>query len=494
MDFRDGIKNFVNRLANSRNGRATNGFVSEPLHVQEMKAIYKTGIGNKIVRLKSGFAFDDSITFINDQDAVTFHDKLESECILATQYMLAYGRGVILVHHRGDNLAQPLGKVDADSVILSTFSGDLVTVGNVSRDLQGGRYLKPESFNVEGEMVHHSRVIDFNYIKPPEREAAIYRYGGISEYELIYNQLINDGIIERASSAIVEKSSTFVMKVEGFKDALSAGDESALVEYFANVENIRSMYGSLIMDSADSAESVTQQLSNLDTINEASLRRLAMVTGIPLTYLVGEAVRGLNASGDHERDAMLDMIQQLQKSYLTSPVWRLCDLLGLGVRTWADDQGVTDRDRAEHEAKIIANAKLLWEMGEDHSKYLADRNITSDAVNVDDFWTAKTVSGGGDADEDDIDLDPSESLNGAQVTALLAVIEKVQAGIMDKPTAQKVLVASFPIDVAQAQSLLADVKEGEETPPELTDPSQPKPTELEVQLSDALARVAAKTD
>lgn len=383
--FTDGLVNLVNKLANNRSGSTVNKFKPSRLEREQLRAIYKTGIGNKIVRLKAGMAFDDTLVFESKTDGDYWHDVAERKAIDAVQGMLSYGRGIVVIHHKGDDLAKPLGKVDQQSVILSEFTGDLVTVGNVSRDLQGGHYLKPLTYTVEGHQVHHSRVVDFRYVKPPEREAALYLYGGISEFELIVEQLVNDGIIERASSAIVDKSSTFVYKVAGFKDALRAGNDDELIDYFTQLENLRSIHGGLVIDNEDDATSVSQALTNLSEINEMSLRRIALVTGIPVSYLIGEAVRGLNSTGESERNALLDTIQQLQKLFLTQPVWELCDKLGLGARRWADDQGITDSDRANYEATILDNALKLWQMGEDANKYLSDKGL-ADEFDADDFW------------------------------------------------------------------------------------------------------------
>ena len=57
-------------------------------------------------------------------------------------------------------------------------------------------------------------------------------------------------------------------------------------------------------------------------------------------------------------------------------------------------------------------------------------------------------------------LDPSKSLNGAQVSALLDVIEKIETGGMSKETGEKVLYASFPLSEQEAKSLLSGVEYG----------------------------------
>lgn len=426
MKLTDGLKSLISGLTNKRTATATNRFVSGRLDREEMRAIYKTGLGNKICRLKAGYALDDTLNFDSNDDKEYWANVLKPSVYTAAKFMVAYGRGIIVLHHLGDDLGQPLSKgIKREGLILSAFSGELVTVGQVSHDLQSGHYHKPLTYMVEGVSVHHSRVIDFKYVQPPEREDSLYQYGGISEFELIYNQLVNDGVIERGSAHIIEKASTFVYSIEGFKEAMAAGDEAEIAAYFEGMESLRGLFGSVIIDATDSAESISQSITNLSEVNDMSLRRIAMVTGIPLTVLVGEAAKGLNSSGDNERDALIDMVQQFHFQFLQEPLWHLFDLLGFGKRNWAEDMGVTDRDRAEFEAKIIDNAFKLWQMGADHEQYLSDKGI-GEVDGVDSFWNAEP-----EPDDTDELTDPSKPQPDPFQDALTDALKRVTATTKD---------------------------------------------------------------
>ncbi len=61
-------------------------------------------------------------------------------------------------------------------------------------------------------------------------------------------------------------------------------------------------------------------------------------------------------------------------------------------------------------------------------------------------------------------VDPSSSLNGAQVTALMQVIENVGTGAMPRDTGIQIMLAAFPIDEQQAERIMGDVGKGF-TPP-----------------------------
>src|SRR5690606_18405051 len=106
-----------------------------------------------------------------------------------------------------------------------------------------------------------------------------------------------------------------------------------------------------------------------------ALRRLAMVTGIPLPQLVGESVRGMNSSGDTERQVFLEMLMDLQSDYLLKPINDLMRKFGRQRVWFKDNQGETAATRMVWETGAINNAKALYEMGEDHRAYLREKDI-----------------------------------------------------------------------------------------------------------------------
>jgi hypothetical protein len=377
-EFADGVANFVEGLVNRRNVLTQNRFETVILTDEERRAIYKSGLGSKIVRLKAGYALNETLTFDSTDDELWYTSRVARHVKKAARWMVGFGRGIVVLHHKGETLAEPLRQVDPATVKFSVFSGDMIVPTGVDLDLQSDRYYRPLVYTVRGVPIHHSRVIDFTYVEPPELDAPYYRYGGIGEFDLIYDQLIADGIVQRASPRIIEKASSLFYKVKGFKEAMQSKRESDMVAYFSRLEDVRGIYAAGIVDADDSIEVVSQQLSNLSDADQITLRRLAMVTGIPLALLIGENVKGLNSSGDTESQAFQDMIETLQDEYLIEPINRMLRLCGKGDAAFKDNQGETPNGRMDYETKAIINARALFEMGEDHRAYLKDKDIIKD--------------------------------------------------------------------------------------------------------------------
>lgn len=377
VPFKDGLTNVFNSLVNKRSASASNDIVANQITWADMNACYKNGIGNKIVRVKAGKALNNTLQFSSMPDGEAYNSTLAKHVKSASKLMLAFGRSVIMIHNEGDDLSKPLGNFDRETAMIKVFDGSIVAANSPDTNINSKYYQQPRQYSIRGYAVHPSRIIDFTYVNPIETDLPAYQYGGISEYELIYSQLVNDSIVERASSSILEKSSNMVYKVKGFKDAMRAKRDSELIEYFSTVEDMRGLYGAVILDEEDSAEVLTQTLTNLSETDLITLRRLAMVTGLSFLTLVGEGPNGMNSNGDQEAQVSQDTIEALQSDYLIEPIRQLCELFGIDGVSFKDGQGGSPGDRAHYEKVVLENATALAMLGGDWSLYLESKGVVA---------------------------------------------------------------------------------------------------------------------
>ena len=374
IPFYDGLKSLVSALINERNASAANEIVSHRIAYHELRAIFRTGLGNKIIRIKNGYALKEPFLFENPQNKDFYNKRISRAVKKAGSFMLGFGRGVIVINEIGADLSKPAsGKLGTFK--LDVFSGDMVTAGVVSMDLKAPRYFQPEFYHIRGHQFHYSRIVDFKYIEPAELDLPLYQYGGVSEFELIYNQLVNDGVIERASATMIDRNSTLFYKVKGFKSALQAKQESDILNFFSLTEKARNSMGAGLIDSEDDAFTVDQTLTNLDKVDQISLRRLAMVTSIPLAILVGENVKGLNSTGDTEKQVFNEAMEILQQDYYLDPINELFLKLGMPPISFSDSQNITPIEKIKYEGLALDNAKKMWEIGEDFGPYLEGRGV-----------------------------------------------------------------------------------------------------------------------
>ena len=377
--FVDSLKNLYNNLINERNPQNQNVFVPQTSSSQELRDIYKNGLANKIVRLKSSYALTNTMDFKTQNDEDFYRRKLEIVVRDAVTFMMAFGRGVILLNYEGDDLAQPLSRTTESELLMAkAFSGDMVTVQEVNFDIADIMYNKPLIYLVNSRPVHHTRIIDYTYIEPTPFNKIYYQYGGISEFELIKGQLINDGIIERAGARIIEINSIKYYKMKGFKGAIQSKKYNDVTGYMRTLENGCSLFGAGIIDIEDEVFTISQTLADFKEVNENSLRRIAMVTDIPLAILIGENVKGLNSTGDNELKIFQDAIKNLQNNYIFKPTNELLAKFDKNPLEFKETQWQTPSNKATFESIVLDNAKKLYELGGDFQNYLNENQIKQD--------------------------------------------------------------------------------------------------------------------
>lgn len=386
MKYWDSLTSLVNKLANRRNPMAQNTITAQRISDSEARAIYRTGMGSKICRIKAGYALNDTLQFRSTEDETFYQSRLSKSIKKAARLTVGFGRAIVVMIEKGESLSEPKRTpFDPKRTRIEVFSGDMVTVGSVDIDLMSDRYMKPKTYTVRGAPIHHTRVVDFKYLEPPELDMGDYRYGGISEFELIRPQLIADEIVQRVVPAILEKNSVMFYKLHGFRENLQNGNTDAMVEYFTKMEDLRSIYGAGVIDATDEIEAVNQTLTNLSESDMITLRRLAMVTGIPMAILIGENVKGLNSTGDNEMATFQDMIETIQSEYLLDPICEVMAKFGRDAVEFKDNQGQTMTDRIDIESKVIENAVKLAAIGEDYVQYLQGHDLAK-TDDIEDFF------------------------------------------------------------------------------------------------------------
>lgn len=374
--FYDGLVSLTNKIINRRSNVDNNQIVSQRIHPQTIRNIIKTGLPNKIISFKSEYATKNGFNFEDEKSTNFYKIKLSKVIKKVVFDMLAYGRGIVVLIEPNVELKDPL--VNPNRARVVAFGGDLVTCTSAEFNVSKPNYLKPLFYLVRDKEIHPSRVVDFTYKEVSDYDKPQYQYGGISEIELIYNQLINDGVVERASTSIIERSSTLFYKIEGFKEALAQKKEKHILDFTSKLEDFRSLYGAGIIDSNDDVITVGQVLTHLMDVDTITLRRLSMVTSIPFSILTGERTKGLNSSDEIDREIFNEAIEGIQENYVIEPLTRLMKMFGLSEPTIVVGQNIPDRDRVKANGAVIDNANKLSDMGEDDtaSDYLNKNGLT----------------------------------------------------------------------------------------------------------------------
>lgn len=380
----DSIKSLINGLKNKRKTTSANIAQSESvLDFETCYALWQSAIGRKVVNIKSQYPLNNTIQFESEEQEKFYKRNLEQYIRRAGQYMLAYGRGVVVVVSKDDPLNSPLMKSSKSKKMLRVFSKQVVSVSDVDKDWYSDRFMQPKSYFVNGEEVHHSRVIDFSYIRLPDQKQAEAQYGGVSEFQFIYQQLINDNVVSDSSASILEKSANMFYKIKDFKRLSMNKQAGDIIDYIGAMEDVRGIYGAGIVDAEDDVINVSQSISNIQEADTISLRRIALGTSIPMAWLVGESAGGLNSTGKIESEAYQSMIEEMQQSYYLTNINKLMRIFNSNDIEFKDNQAISPEEKIKYETQAINNAQVLWSIGQDENKYLKHHDIDSSSEDID---------------------------------------------------------------------------------------------------------------
>ena len=164
-------------------------------------------------------------------------------------------------------------------------------------------------------------------------------------------------------------------RVKGFKDSLRNKQEADLLTYFSQLENLRSIYGAGIIDAEDETKVENQSLTNYAEVDTSSLRRVALASGIPLSWLVGEAVQGMNSSGKNEESIFWSMIQTLGNDYILPQVNDALEMMNMEPVEFSDQYQQTPLEKVQYDKVVLENAVMMQGLGMDYDDYIVEKEV-----------------------------------------------------------------------------------------------------------------------
>lgn len=330
----------------------------------------------------------------------------------------------------------------------------------------------PTEWWVGSLRVHHSRCLWFRGAARPPSEAQ-------------YETLPDDSVLEAYIDAIYRFTGTMqggallahelrqsILKVHDF-ETLATSDQAAAFETRVNrLAMMRSILGMLVVPGQDEVVTQSSPPTGFGELATHIRSELSVVEGIPQAVLFGTAPAGLNSSGDADQDMTDRLVERIQSRKLKGPLERLYTQI-YGPDGWELSFETTSVPTAAEVAD--ATAKVVVAV-----TTMADRGLLSDTEARD---AVAKVSGWDMAKEDD-DADLEElarealergaaeggapapvgggevveekALNGAQITSVLDVLEKLTQRRLTKGMAEVMLVSMLKQDPAAVAKLLAD--------------------------------------
>ena len=191
--------------------------------------------------------------------------------------------------------------------------------------------------NVEPFIVHHSRVIRINGVKPLTAnhwESGYNWYWGVSEIVKILNIVTQEEGMASIVSYLMNEASVPILKIPELQDALAGAPDalgglpndtqSPIDKMVTNLSNLKSIYRTTYLDAEMDINRLEPNFSNFAELFDRLHTRMAAAADIPQTRLFGKSPAGMNATGDADAENYAIMIASRQEKQLR-PIYNKLD-------------------------------------------------------------------------------------------------------------------------------------------------------------------------
>lgn len=231
---------------------------------------------------------------------------------------------------------------------------------------------KPGMVNISnlGISVDQSFVVPFIGSPVVTRLAPEYKYYGMSMYQNLWNCIINDSVIMTAVANITARSSIRHYKLKGLANLVLADKHKTALNRMMMLDASAGIFGSVVMDSEDEMQIMSQSLTGLADIDKRAAERLAAASGIPATELLGKSPDGQNSTGKGDQKSMINFIKDYQEKMLPSvekifkALASYCGVPDENMKvSFKPPQEIDEGERPVYDKTVIENAANLAALG-----------------------------------------------------------------------------------------------------------------------------------
>lgn len=341
--------------------------------------------------------------------------------------------------------------------------------------------------------IHASRVIHF----PGEDVTADLRWKngghGQSVLEAAWEAIRNREQLSAAGASLVQELIVPVIQINDL-EARATGDQgTSFLQRLQLMARARSMLNMVMLGQGETFKRDPISITGFDDLATCSKEDVAAATSYPITKLFSPPASGLGANAEGDRESWAEAVHASQNQRLYERLIALYSLVyaqtegptrGKVPEEWDVEFGSLDRPSAKTQAEI-----------DDLTATADEKRIAAQIVSPDEVRTygssAKAIEALNLDEEEEsesapepTDVDPVMELGptGAQITAMLGVVESVAAGGISPDGAVALITALFPaIEDDKARRIVAGARTATPAPnaekpePEQKPNSEPVP-------------------
>lgn len=299
------------------------------------KTIASLYVGNGLTRRYIDLLVDDMtrqwIDIPEDTDGLLMkylkNIKAKKEVKNAVRCAKLFGGSVIFMVIEDGKLPNEPVDINAIKSVskLKHFSRKFVTIDllNYYNNAMQSNYGDPEYFtildvNSTPQIVHESRCLVFKGEYYPAFELAVQpgyeRFWGLSVMQSLHETFEDYGLALQALLRTFQKFNIDVLKIKNIMGLLSNPDGKRLMDARIQIFDLaKSVSNTLLLDSDESFETVSQQLTGAADAFTKIQETVSAMTGVPSNILMGTALKGMNKDGSGEMRIYYDKIKSEQE-------------------------------------------------------------------------------------------------------------------------------------------------------------------------------------
>lgn len=410
------------------------------------------------------------------------------------------------VNDGAQDLREPLNLDTVKSLdFLLVFDRWEVQILTTNQDIKSKDFGKPEIYLLQPQTetgmgigasmeVHASRFIRFDGVTTSRYRMGLNSGWADSVYTRMEETLADYGISWHAIAHLLQDFSQAVLKMRGLADAILQSERNVVLERMTAMDLCRSVARAVPIDAEDEDfMRVATPMSGLAETMDRLMLRVASAARMPATLLFGQSPSGLNATGESDIRFFYDQIRGAQEAVLRPRLDRLFQVLfaakagptrGKEPDSWSyqfnplwqesdQERAQVRKTQAETDAIYIREGVLDTDEVA-MSRFAGDSYSTETVLDLEarlaepgiaDDTDVTGVAPGPVAPADDPtttaeSVAPEQTLNGAQVGAMIDTVKSVMLGEIPKSAAQQIILAAYPVDPVRVSRMFADVVEG----------------------------------
>lgn len=328
------------------------------------------------------------------------------------------------------------------------------------------------------DLIHRSRLLVYEPIALPMQERRTSPNGwGPSVVERLWNALGKDGAAASHAIAMMYVASILYVKLEGFKASIKTDEGKARArEMLGLMRSQLDSLGLLGLDKGDEIGNLSLAVTGAHELMDRMRDRLAAATPMPREILFKESPTGLRGGELTGAQALwygtVDAFRRDVATPLLDQWLRVAfACMGLGVRKWTIKWSPlwvpTQTELAQNQLILAQADQIRIDSGPLQPNEIREHRFVKGSVEPPKIEPAKAVAALPFTPEDYAEAPPptdepanvaAEAMNGAQVDKLVAIAEKVKAGLLDRDSALALVQAAYPsVALALAERIVGPV-------------------------------------